>query len=105
MTAYAYAAEYSAKFQEQLLALPQRTLERVLACIRTLRNMPGLARDYDPQYEAAEAPVSCKCLVVPRTTKCLYLTVNEDEHVLRFFLLGDTRRDPRFVFTGVRGEV
>lgn len=104
MTEKRYAAQYSAMFQDQLLELSVYGRQRVLDCISLLRTMPGLGRAYDPEYEVDKPPIACQCLTVPKTTKTLFFTVDEDAHLLRFFLLRDARQDPTNRFAGVRSD-
>lgn len=92
---------YAPLFHEQLMALPDRVYERVEHSIDLLASQPGLARDYDPQYDADMPPIDCKWHYVPRTSKVIYFTYDEQEGVIRCFRLGDTREDPMQRFIGL----
>ena len=53
-----------------------------------------MARIYDPPYDAATPPVSCRRAIVPKTNCCLYYVIDEAERTLYFLKLGDTRENP-----------
>ena len=86
---------YARQFAEQLADLPNAVYERVEGSVDALASNPGLARLYNPQYEAAQPPVPCRSYPVPRTTKVTYLVMDEKEHELTMLFLGDAREDPR----------
>ena len=86
---------YARQFAEQLTELPDTTYERVEGSVDVLASNPGLARQYDPQYEAARPPVPCRSYPVPRTTKVIYLVADEQLRKLTMLFLGDAREDPR----------
>lgn len=104
MTEKPFASVYSEYFQEQLDQVSDKLFERIDRSIALLETMPGLGREYEPEYEADLPPFSRRFMVVPRTTKCLYFTVDEDARVLRFFLLDDTRRNPQARFMGIQND-
>lgn len=93
-----WEVRYARQFHEQLMGLSDVTYGHVEDSIDVLAGNPGLARDYDPAYEAAWPPASCQCYFVPRTTKVIYLLMDEDAHLLTMLYLGDTREDPRHRF-------
>ncbi len=68
-----WEVRYARQFHEQLMGLSDATYGHVEDSIDVLAGNPGLARDYDPTYEAARPPASCQCYFVPRTTKVIYL--------------------------------
>ncbi len=80
------------------MELPDSVYDRVEASIDVLAANPGLARSYDPTYEAARPPMPCQYYAVPRTTKVMYLVVNENDSSLAMLFLGDAREDPRHRF-------
>lgn len=77
------------------MGLGDTTYGRVEASVDLLSSTPGLARPYDPAYEAARPPVPCRAYQVPRTTKVIYLVADEDVRVMTMLFLGDAREDPR----------
>ena len=89
---------YARQFHDQLMALPNAIYDRVEASVDFLAANPGLARAYDPAYEAARPPVPCRCYPVPRTTKVIYLVADEGKRTLTMLFLGDAREDPRHRF-------
>ena len=91
----AWDVRYARQFGEQLSDLPDSLYDRVEASIDILAANPGLARDYDPSYDAARPPVPCRCRPVPRTTKVIYLLADEASRTLTMLFLGDAREDPR----------
>ena len=68
-----WEVRYARQFHEQLMGLSDATYGHVEDSIDVLAGNPGLARDYDPAYEAARPPASCQFYFVPRTTKVIYL--------------------------------
>lgn len=86
---------YTRQFDDLLLELPDRDYDRVEHSIDVLASNPGLARRYNPTYEAAHPPVPCLWYHVPRTTKDLYLIADDDARLLTFIFLTDARKDPR----------
>lgn len=94
----AWDVRYTEQFDNQVMELPESVYDRVEASVDVLATNPGLARDYDPTYEAACPPVPCLCYGVPRTTKIIYLVADEDERMLTMLFLGDAREDPRHRF-------
>lgn len=93
-----WKVRYARQFHEQLMGLSDATYGHVEDSIDVLAGNPGLARDYDLAYEAAWPPASCQFYFVPRTTKVIYLLMDEDAHLLTMLYLGDTREDPRHRF-------
>ena len=93
-----WEVRYARQFHEQLMGLSDATYGHVEDSIDVLAGNPGLARDYDPAYEVARSPASCQCYFVPRTTKVIYLLMDEDAHLLTMLYLGDTRENPRHRF-------
>ena len=91
----AWDVRYARQFAEQLAKLPDATYDRVEGSVDVLASNPGLARRYNPQYEAAMPPVPCRSFPVPRTTKVIYLVADERLHELSMLFLGDAREDPR----------
>lgn len=91
----AWDVRYTRQFAGQLMGLPDSTYGRVEASVDVLASNPGLARAYDPAYEAARPPVLCRCYPVPRTPKVIYLVADEEKHALTMLFLGDAREDPR----------
>lgn len=53
----AWDVRYARQFGEQLAGLPDPVYDRVEASIDVIAANPGLARGYDPTYEAARPPV------------------------------------------------
>lgn len=90
-----WTVRYARQFAEQLTKLPDAIYDRVEGSIDILASNPGLARRYDPQYEAARPPVSCRSYPVPKTTKIIYLVTDEEKRELTMLFLGDAREDPR----------
>lgn len=68
----AWDVRYTEQFDSQLMELPDSIYDRVEASVDVLATNLGLARDYDPTYEAARPPVPCLCYGVPRTTKVIF---------------------------------
>ena len=91
----AWDVRYARQFAEQLAELPDAIYNRVEGSIDILVSNPGLARRYDPQYEASRPPVPCRSYPVPRTTKVIYLVADEERRELTMLFLGDAREDPR----------
>lgn len=94
----AWDVRYARQFGEQLAGLPDPVYDRVEASIDVIAANPGLARGYDPTYEAARPPVPCRCYPVPRTTKVIYLFADEGSNTLTMLFLGDAREDPSHRF-------
>lgn len=90
---------YARQFNEQLLGLSDSTYDRIEGSIDVLASNPGLARTYDPTYEAARPPVPCQYYPVPRTTKVIYLVTDNNAQTLTMLFLGDSREDPRRRFS------
>ncbi len=90
----AWGVRYTQQFTEQLWVLPDTTYERVEDSVDVLASNPGLARHYDPHYEAARPRVPCRNYSVPRTTKVIYLLADEEGRELTMLFLGDAREDP-----------
>ena len=90
-----WGVRYARQFGEQLIDLPDSVYDRVEASIDILATNPGLAREYDPSYEAARPPMPCRCYPVPRTMKVIYLVTDEGSRTLTMLFLGDAREDPR----------
>ena len=90
-----WEVRYARQFAEQLAELPDATYDRVEGSVDILASNPGLARRYDPHYEAARPPVPCRSYPVPRTTKVIYLVTDEERRKLTMLFLGDAREDPR----------
>jgi LacI family transcriptional regulator len=55
----AWDVRYARQFGEQLAGLPDPVYDRVEASIDVLATNPGLARGYDPSYEAAQLVDEC----------------------------------------------
>lgn len=89
-----YEVIYTRQFHEQLMELPDPIYDRVEHSIDIIISNPGLARNYDPSYEAAFPPIECKWYLVPNSHKVLYLTINPDMKQIQFLFVGDTREDP-----------
>lgn len=89
---------YTRQFDDLLMALADRDYERVEHSIDILSSNPGLARAYDPVYEAARPPAPCLWYHVPRTTKDLYLVADAEAALLTFIFMADAREDPRHRF-------
>ncbi len=90
-----WGVRYVRQFAEQPADLPDAIYERAEASVDVLEPNPGLARRYDPQYEAARPPVPCRSYSVPRTTKVIYLVADEAVRELTMLFLGDAREYPR----------
>ena len=85
---------YTRQFDDLLVELSDQDYGCVEHSIDVLAANPGLARRYDPAYEAARPPVPCLWYHVPRTTKDLYLIADDDAQLLTFIFMTDARRDP-----------
>ena len=91
----AWDVRYARKFNDLLMELPEHLYDRIELSIDVLASNPGLARPYDPDYEAAQPPAPCLWYHVPKTSKDLYLIADETEHLLIFIFMTDAREDPR----------
>ena len=96
MTSYAIRIGSSAR--NSLLSLSEAAFEQVSGAIDALSTMPMRGRIYEPTYEAAQLPFSCRVLFVG--TYGIYYTVFEDVHEVYVRYLEDQRMDPKWRFTG-----
>lgn len=93
-----WSVAYSRQFHGQLEGLAPTTYARVEESIDVLSANPGLARPYDPPYEAACPPQPCLWYAVPKTTKVLFLVADECARTIRVFFMADARMDPHRMF-------
>ena len=100
----AWDVRYTRQFDDLLMELPDRDYDRIEHSIDILATNPGLARDYDPVYEAARPPMPCLWYHVPRTAKDLYLIADEEATLLTFIFLVDARENPRHRFDSMGVE-
>ena len=90
--------------QEQLAAIPSDALYlQVKDAILRLAQFPGLGRVYDPEYEAARPPMSCRVMYAGRYG--VYYTGFDapGNEPLVILAVEDERRDPLRRFSGMRG--
>lgn len=81
--------------------------ERVLAKLEQYRELlsqyPALGTVYDPDYPAAQPPITCRKLPIPETPFTLYYAIDEDRRQVDVFYIEFKGADPmaRFSFSGL----
>ena len=73
----------------------ERVYSRVDGYRDVLKRFPDIGGDYDPHYDAARPPFSCKRIVVPDTPFTLYYQKDEEKHRVTVFYIEHQRANPR----------
>jgi hypothetical protein len=77
-----------------MLELSDTEFSKVSASMNTLACFPGLAKSYVPYYEATLPPENWLYYVVPKTSKVLFLSIDETQMTIEFYSIVDARSDP-----------
>lgn len=104
MTANCRQVVLSELAQEQLLAIPSDAAYlHVKEAIRNLSLFPQMGRVYEPDYEAAVPPVTCRILYAGRYG-VYYTGPDGDSPAAPLVVLAveDERADPKRRFSGMR---
>lgn len=80
---------------------PDRLYQRIGDLIDFLALHPYYGEAYDPAYEAARPPVSCRVLYCARYG--VYYHVDDERHLITVLAIEDQRRDPLARFTVYEG--
>lgn len=97
----AYAIRVSESARRSLLTLSDASFARVSSSIERLKTMSQLGRSYEPVYDAARPPFSCRVLYAGHFG--LYYTVDEGAHEVYLRYVEDQRMNPRTRFKGRLG--
>lgn len=101
MTELAYPIAFVGEADKQIDELSDTVFDRVERSMSLLSRHPYLGREYNPAYDAALPPVSCRVLYVGNTTKAIYYFVDEERQRVFVFYIGDARSDPMTRFVGI----
>ena len=95
MTKKGYRIELAGQVHSYLQSLTPKVREKVAEAIDLLSSTPFFGRKYEPEYEAASAPLPCRYFTVPKTYAQLYYIVDEEASCVIVVWAGDSRMDPR----------